>query len=352
MRIWKPKKTTFYWYDFTWKGERVRQSSKETTKYHAGIVAQAAFAKVKDQGALAILQETPTLAEFGPEFLEFVEADQAIESDTKRFYRHGWEMLAKTKLAGMKMDAITEADCRTAEFPGGNYTANQAIRTLSRMFSIAEIKNRFHGKRPKIETRKVWGRKTAMTTAQAALIASKMKDGSDPKDLLLIMRATGMRPKELYRARWEHVNWETGEYLNPSGKTATAQRPVPLLDAAGAILKRRWLVAGMPQSGWVFPSTDAKGGHIVSIAKAFRKARVAAGLPLNLCLYTARHGVGTELGAILSLKEVMAVLGHADSRTALGYQHPSTTGIQKRLDEARHTYGIPGPVDHHQGLVN
>jgi len=174
-----------------------------------------------------------------------------------------------------------------------------------------------------------------MSTQQADLIASKMKAGSDPKDLLLIMRATGMRPKELYRARWEHVNWSTGHYVNPDGKTATAQRPVPLLDEAGTILKRRWLAAGTPQSGWVFPSADAKCGHIVSIAKAFRKARIAAGLPQNLCLYTARHGVGTELGAVLSLKEVMDILGHSDSRTALGYQHPSTANVQSRLNEAR-----------------
>lgn len=110
---------------------------------------------------------------------------------------------------------------------------------------------------------------------------------------------------------------------------------MPLLDEAGTILKRRWVTAGMPRSGWIFPSSDAKCGHIVSIAKAFRKARIAAGLPESLCLYTARHGVGTELGAVLSLKEVMDILGHSDSRTALGYQHPSTANVQAQLNEAR-----------------
>src|SRR5579864_3831257 len=89
-------------------------------------------------------------------------------------------------------------------------------------------------------------------------------------------------------------------------------------------------LAGMPRSGWIFPSSDAKCGHVVSIAKAFRKARIAAGLPESLCLCTARHGVGTELGAVMSLKEVMDILGHSDSRTALGYQHPSTANVQAR----------------------
>ena len=334
MRIWKPKKTTFYWYDFTWKGTRIRQSTKETVKARAEIVAHEAFEKARGQGSAALLQKVPTLAEFAPEFVKFVEDDQSIETDTRRYYKFGWELLSKTKLAAMPMDAITETDVRTVKFPGENYTANQAIRTLSRMYTIARAKKRFFGEKPKIETRKVWGRKTAMTTQQAALIASKMKDGCDPKDLLLIMRATGMRPRELYRSRWEHVNWDTEHYCNPSGKTATAQRPVPLLDDAGAILKSRWLKAGMPQSGWIFPSRK-KDGHIVSINKAFGAARKTAKLPATICLYTARHGVGTDLGAILSLKEVMTVLGHSDSRTALGYQHPSTSGIQARLDAAR-----------------
>ena len=113
----------------------------------------------------------------------------------------------------------------------------------------------------------------------------------------------------------------------------------------------------MPRSGWIFPSSDAKCGHVVSIAKAFRKARIAAGLPESLCLYTARHGVGTELGAVLSLKEVMDILGHSDSRTALGYQHPSTANVQARLNEARaaglrHTEPDAELEQPPQGMIN
>ena len=45
-------------------------------------------------------------------------------------------------------------------------------------------------------------------------------------------------------------------------------------------------------------------------------------------LYTARHGMGADLAAVVSLMEA---LGHADAKTALGYQHCSMAG-QLTLD--------------------
>jgi integrase len=334
MSLYRPPRSKFYWYSLVIDGKRVRKSTKQTTKYLATQIENDALTEARAKGVDALNRKAPTLAEFSTEFLKFIEEDQGIEPETRRFYRHGWTLLAKTKLASMKMDAITELDCRTAEFPGGNYTANQGLRTLRRMFSVAKMAKRFWGELPKIETRKVWGRKTAMTLEQAQAIGKQLREGSDPKDVLLVMRGTGMRPREIYRARWEHVKLGEGIYQNPDGKTATVQRAVPLLDTAGEIFRRRWLEQGQSKSGWVFPS-DSKSGHIVSIAKAFRIAQIAAKIPANVCLYTARHGVGTELGAILSLKEVKTILGHSDSRTALGYQHPSTVNVQARLDEAR-----------------
>jgi integrase len=154
---------------------------------------------------------------------------------------------------------------------------------------IAKEKGQFLEELPKIKMRTVWGRSLKMSNSDATLIASKMKEGSDPKDVLIILRGTGMRPSECYSMRWELVNWEGLYYQNPHGKTKTAKRSVPLLDQAIPVLKRRHLAQGMPREGWVFPS-DAKGGHILNISKAFREARKAAGLPNNLVLYTSRHG--------------------------------------------------------------
>ena len=292
------------------------------------------FAQARDKGIEALTHKVPVLKEFAPEFLKWVEATNSIEAETKRYYNHGWEMLEKTPLAAMKMDKITPIACDETEFPGGPFTANQALGTLRRILTIAKEKGKMFGQLPSVQMRKVWGRSIAMSNADAALIASKMKDGSDGKDVLTVLRATGMRPKECYSMRWEYVTWETAHYRNPNGKTKTAKRAVPLLGDSLAILKRRHVEQGMPREGWVFPS-DSSSGHILNIAKAFRIARKAAGLPKSLVLYTARHGAMTDLANVLPLDSVMRIGGHSDPRTALGYQHTQVNDLQARLDEAR-----------------
>jgi integrase len=101
------------------------------------------------------------------------------------------------------------------------------------------------------------------------------------------------------------------------------------------ILKRRHIAAGFPREGWVFPSPRAEGGHVVNINKAFTDARDAAGLPKSMCLYTARHGFGTDVGPVLGLKATMELMGHAQAQTAMIYQHPDTKNIRAKMMAAR-----------------
>lgn len=330
----KGKTLKTWWCDFTIDGNRVRASTKKKDKYEASLVEHELMEKARQNGTASVNHKSPLLRDFAPEFTKWLDDTHSIADQTKRFYRHGWEMLKATPIAEMKLSAIKQTDVDVVSFPGGNFTANQALRTLSRMLSFAKASNRFFGETPKIKMRKVWGRSVKMSNADAALIASKMKDGSDAKDVLLILRSTGMRPKECFAMRWQFCTWDRAEYQNPEGKTKTAQRAVPLLGDSLAILKRRWLAQGMPREGWVFPS-NSKSGHILNIAKAFRIARKAAGLPPSLVVYCARHGALTDLATVLPLAATMAIGGHSDARTALGYQHHEVNDLQARLNEAR-----------------
>jgi integrase len=123
--------------------------------------------------------------------------------------------------------------------------------------------------------------------------------------------------------RWEFILWDTAIFRNPKGKTPTARRAIPLMDLGlgdpVAILKRIHIEQGMPAEGWVFPSARAKGGYVVNVNKAFTKARDAAGLPKAMCLYTARHGFGTDAGPALGLKATMDLMGHTQAKTAMIY---------------------------------
>jgi len=54
-----------------------------------------------------------------------------------------------------------------------------------------------------------------------------------------------------------------------------------------------------------------------------------------MVLYTARHGVGTDLAPIIGLKATMDVLGHSDAKTAMRYQHPDVLKLRAQLESAR-----------------
>jgi len=273
-----------------------------------------------------------TLKQFSAQFIDWVDHSHSLEKKTRAYYRHGWNLLSTTDLANRKLDGIKNRDSDTLTFPGGPANANTALRTLRRMLAYAEdleiIKHV-----PEIKLRKEWPRSVAMTREQAELIIMRMPDG-DARDALSILRATGMRPKEVFSSRWEYVNWEAKIYHNPNGKTRNSRRAVPLLDPSSSILARRHFTRGSPHAGWVFPGVSSCG-HIVTIQKAFTKARTLAGLPRELVLYTARHGAATDLAAVLSTKELMTIGGWSDAATAMRYQHPETTNLQSRLDQIK-----------------
>jgi integrase len=325
------KRGRYWWFLCTIQGRRIRQSTKETKRERAELVAQSQMLKLKDHSIDAVFLKAPTLQQFSGEFLQWVESCP-LDPDTKRYYTNGWRLLSQTSLAHMRMDEIANVHCEMAHFPGSSYSANTALRTLRRMFSVARELRRI-ASIPKIALREETPRAIAMDEAAAAQIAGRMT--ADARDAFVVLRATGMRPNEGFRLRWEYFLWEKLIYLNPKGKTRNARRPVPLLGDSYDVLRRRWLAQGQPREGWVFPSKKAPSGHRETIHKAFQKARKAAGLPSAMCLYTARHGVGTDLAPIIGLKATMDVLGHADVKTAIRYQHPDVFKLRAQLENAR-----------------
>lgn len=268
-----------------------------------------------------------TLGNFSTRFLTWVDTTYTLEAKSQQYYHHGVAMLLKSRLSELRLDRINNHLCETVSFPGGATNANTALRTLRRILSKAREMDVISSV-PKIKLRKEWGRSVAMSRADAALIASHMR--GVPKDAFQILRATGMRPKECFSLRWEYVDFARRIYSNPKGKTPCARRAIPLLRESLEVLRRKHVQAGLPREGWVFP-TFSKSGHLGSIQQAFAGAREAAGLPKAMCLYTARHGFGTEIGALISLRGIMDIMGHATAATALKYQHPTTEDLVAKL---------------------
>src|SRR5205823_2611999 len=89
------------------------------------------------------------------------------------------------------------------------------------------------------------------------------------------------------------------------------------------------------REGWIFPAAS-DCGHITTIDKQFRKARVDADLPVGLKLYCGRHDFGTEmLQRTGNLALAMRVMGQTSTKAAMQYQHPDLEHVRSALNMAR-----------------
>src|ERR1700674_3405360 len=88
MMVYKQRKSKNWWYKFTWNGEPIRETTKQTNKRVAEQM-EAAHRTSLAKGEVGIRDKkpVPTLAKFAEEhFLPFVRATKAEKPRTITFY--------------------------------------------------------------------------------------------------------------------------------------------------------------------------------------------------------------------------------------------------------------------------
>jgi integrase len=319
VKIRKKRGSPHYWYDFRAGSRRYRGSTKETNFTRAKGVAEAKRDKVRDSKRPKP-QEVPTLRAAGARFETWLETAH-IEPNSLRYYENGLRLWQPHQtILNMKLDEISSDDIDALEFPGSGSNANNALRTLRRIFGKAKKDWKVIYESPKVNLLEERERTTLLDEeAEEQLLATAQQPLAD---IIVLMRDLGVRNgKELYPLRIEHINWRKHFVRIPDSKTKAGERLVPTSHRAEAILRNR---CGDRKEGWVFPSRR-KGVHITSglVNKQWVRARKEAGLPKDLVLYCGRHDYGTEmLQRTGNLKAVMEVMGQVDVKTAMKYQHP------------------------------
>jgi integrase len=242
-----------------------------------------------------------------------------------------------TPIAGTRLDKITADEVEALRFPDSPSNTNCALRTLRRMLSKAEEWKLIH-RAPKFKLVKEYGRSVTLDEeAEKKLLAAASACGWRKRslelfnDIVISMRDTGMRnERELYRIRIENLDWDNKVIFVPDSKTEEGRRKVPMSDRVFDLLQKR---CGNRREGWVFQSKRAGSGHLTTIGKQFREARLKAGLPDNLVLYCGRHDYGTRvLKQTGNLAAVMKTMGHRDVKTAMQYQHPELDIVRAALN--------------------
>jgi integrase len=222
----------------------------------------------------------------------------------------------------------------------GHYT-NQALRTLKRVQSKA-VEWKMLREMPKITLADAPGRdrmiddqaEDDLERAYAEPIKHRRTRRLREQAWLVkvILQDSGMRPDEVFPMRIENICWIQNRIWIPEGKTDNARRWVAMSERMTTML-RAW--CGNRTQGWVFPSSRAKSGHLMTIAKGFQSARGRAGLDKKLVPYSARHTYGTytmeKSGNAFAISKSM---GHSDLKSSMEpYQHQELEPLRHAINQ-------------------
>ncbi len=145
------------------------------------------------------------------------------------------------------------------------------------------------------------------------------------KRIILLSLYVGLRPgiSELYRLRWNSVDWEQGTILVISAKKGgRISRNVPLHPYLLERMREWYESDGRAPERYII---TFRGRPIKTPIRAFISAKRAAGIKRRLTLYSFRHAFATlALAHGADLKSVSDIMGHSSPGITMRiYQHVS-----------------------------
>jgi integrase len=146
---------------------------------------------------------------------------------------------------------------------------------------------------------------------------------------------TGMRPDEVYRIRWETVQWRRGRYGAIQvlfGKTAAARRIVPMTARVRTVLENHWLASGKPEIGYLWPAeTQARYINDETLRRMHLKVLEESKVK-HFVLHSIRHTFLTRLGESRCDVWTMArVVGHTTTKALQHYVHTSQDAAEAAI---------------------
>jgi integrase len=346
------------WYRFMWKGELVRESTKQgNDKVARQIEAAHRTSLAKGEVGIRERKSLPSLKEFCDQrFAPW--AKSAFAQTTPKsweWYRLGirallsYKPLACARLNEIRGEAATAFAVWRRRDGLEVSTVNSGLRVLRSIlrraveWSVLEnapaiklLPGERH--RERVITREEEAKYLAVAGEPLASVAIVLVD-------------SGLRPEECYRLRWENITWlngRNGTLFVANGKTPAARRVIPMTVRVRGILESLWAKARKVEEGWVWPAPTSSGHVEVS---SFRKQHAAAlkiSKVRHFVLYSLRHTFLTRLGESgCDVWTLARVAGHSSISISSRYVHPSEDAV---LDAITRLGGHK--IGHNQELVD
>jgi len=333
------KRSATWWFEFLFRGARVRESTHQANKAVALQIAAAKRTQLA-KGEVGILEKAaaPTLAEFAPAFLAAIETDCSEKPTTISFYKSKLKaLLAYTALAACPLDQVDEALVDAFKEHRARHrsrrkrvlspaSVNRELATLRRLLRLAH-RRKIISSVPKIEMLDgEHEREFVLSPEQEKLYLGAAP--TDLADVAALMLDTGLRVGETIKLEWPQVHLP--EYLKVLGRTSKNSKPraIPLTKRAAAVLYRR----GPAKAGYVFHRGDGTPLYQTSLNQQHAKVRKVLKLPTDFVPHSFRHSFGTRLGESgADAFTIMRLMGHSSVTVSQKYVHPSGETLQRAV---------------------
>jgi integrase len=248
-----------------------------------------------------------------------------LRSSTVRHYEETIRQLIRPALGTARIDTITRGDVAMLHnrLKSTPYQANRALAILSSLMAWAETVALRHGnpclglRRYREQPRQRFLSVAELARLSVALDALEADGMINPFFAagIRLLRLSGARKSEIFKARWEWVDFERGLLVLPDSKTGG--KSITLSEAALSILRSLPRYADNP---YIIPSAKS-GLPFVGLHKLWAKVIRKAGLHA-VRIHDLRHSfasVAVARGA--PLYTVGNLLGHANPSTTARYAH-------------------------------
>jgi integrase len=368
MAVYKQPKSKNWWYKFTWNGEAIRESTKQTNKRVAEqMEATHKTALAKGEVGIRDKKPAPTFSALCEQFLNWTGIQKSERTSTVRFYgdmvrsllnyepfrnlridkidRNAvdsfveWRRGCKRKVVLRRSDGTTE--CRDTQKPLSIACINRELATLRRILNLAhEEWGLLVSIPPKI--RLLPGEKNRERVLSQPEEDLYLALAPDPlHDFAVVCLDTGMRPGEIQRIRWENTHFEPADkalygYIhNPEGGPKKRRRNLPMTVRVREVLLARHANAGSPQEGWAFPGSTSEGFvSYWNLNSQHDRTLKRLGAVAPFCLYDLRHTALTRYGESGSdIFSIRTIAGHTDLKTTGRYVHPTPEHIERAVTQ-------------------
>lgn len=331
----KQKQSDIWWYEFVYRGQRIRESAK-TTRKTVAAEAEKAHRKRLEQAAAGIKTEAPA---------ERIKTVSSILTRYQDNYRIGhrkksveWvkgcsahllKHLGNHLLSDLSEQAVMDYMKKRLAEGASNRTVNMELETLSR--AVDRTWRMLWPKVKRLDEPKTGGRALS-SQEQTSILDAAGKSRSKLASLFVrVALLTGMRLNEIRQLTWGQVDLMKGLLIVGKSKTAAGEgRVIPLNSDLQALFTMHlsWFESdfGEIEPAWyVFPSSSRikpldPAKPITGIKTAWEAIRKLSGVQCRF--HDLRHTVITTLAERGVPEQTMkALVGHVSKQILERYTH-------------------------------